>query len=107
MQLLYMGFEQAKNVRDYIFHKVERGEETRVFVVSTEMSLFLEFRLGLQEGPILCLRTLAAEIETLGPARLPPPRHTISAQDIQAYLISRPTPGAKKAGFKKPAIAPR
>lgn len=47
MQLLYQGFEQVKNVREYIFHGVAPGEETRVFVVRTDIGLFLEFHLGL------------------------------------------------------------
>ncbi len=92
MQLLYQGFEQVKNVREYIFHGVAPGEETRVFVVRTDIGLFLEFHLGLQEGPVLCLRTLTAEMEALGAERAPL-RHTISEKDIQAYLISRPRAG--------------
>jgi hypothetical protein len=101
MQLLYMGFEQAENVREYIFHRVVRGEATRVFVISTDMTLFREPRLSLQEGPILCLHTLAAALEASGPDGLAP-RHAISEQDVHAYLVSRPAPGSKKVKGKRP-----
>ncbi|HYL38485.1 MAG TPA: hypothetical protein VEV17_21385 [Bryobacteraceae bacterium] len=110
MQLLYVGFEQAKDVREYIFHGIAHGEETRVFVVSTKMALFLEFHLGVQEGPIMCLRTLAAEIEALGAAGAPPLHHIIDERDIRAYMASPILYGARKAGAKaglrrKPATA--
>ena len=68
MQLLYVGFEQAKNVREYVFHGIAHGEEPHVFVVSAEMALFQSFHVGLQEGPMMCLRTLTADLEALDPA---------------------------------------
>jgi hypothetical protein len=100
MQLLYVGFEQRQNVREYIFHGVTYGEETRVFVVTTEMSMFRDFHIGLQEGPVLCLRTLAAEMESLGSARLPP-IHRTSERDVRAYLVDRSMP-PPKANAKRP-----
>ena len=102
MQLLYVGFEQAKNVREYIFHGVTHGEENRVFVVSTDMALFLEFHLGVQEGPFLCLRTLAAELEALAPEQPAPLHHTLNERDIRAYLAAPLRFGAKKSSAKRP-----
>jgi hypothetical protein len=104
MQLLYMGFEQAGNVREYTFHGVTYGEETRVFIVDTDLALLREHHLGLQEGPILCLRTLTAELDTLGAAQLPG-KHQIVERDIRAYLLNRLSAPAKK-GFAKRASDP-
>jgi hypothetical protein len=104
MQLMYVGFEQARNVREYTFHGIARGEETRVFVVSTDMALFLEWHLGIQEGPMMCLRALAAKLEALDPSQSPPLRHTINEQDVRTYLSSARLSGGKKAGNKRPPI---
>ena len=102
MQLLYVGFEQAKNVRQYIFHGITQGAEPCVFVMSTDMALFQELHLGLQEGPIMCLRTLAADLESLGPAQSPASHRSIHEKDVRAYLVGRAAPPGKKGVPKRP-----
>ena len=62
MQVLYMGFEQEENIRQYIFHRITHGEETTVFFVSTDLALLRRNHVNLQEGPALCLHALMAEL---------------------------------------------
>jgi len=102
MQLQYVGFEQANNVRQYIFHGVAQGKETSVFKVSTDMAMFLEFHVAVQDGPILCLHTLTEELATLDPAQSPPLRHRIDERDMRSYLAALPLFGSKKSAAKRP-----
>jgi len=37
MQLRYMGFDQAKNIREYRFEGVGAGETAKHFVVSADL----------------------------------------------------------------------
>jgi hypothetical protein len=95
MQLLYMGFEQEENIREYIFHRIAHGEDPQVFVVSTDLDLFRKNHVGLQEGPALCLGVLLAELEA---AELPQqwlPRRVLTDQHMQAYLVTRGVRAAK------------
>ncbi len=40
MQLRYMGFDQEKNIREYLFDGVAAGEVAKHFVVSADLALF-------------------------------------------------------------------
>lgn len=62
MQLRYMGFDQAKNVREYKFDGVAKDESTIHFVVSADLALFFRHHVALQEGPALCLKRLSADL---------------------------------------------
>src|SRR3989442_14897850 len=103
MQLLYVGFEQVKNVREYIFHGVAHGEEAKVFVVSTNMDLFLKHHLRVQEGPVLCLHTLMAELEASTPTKQPPSRRAITDKHMTAYMAAPGFHSNKKPSPKQPA----
>jgi len=107
MQLLYMGFEQAKNIRQYTFHKIARGEETKVLVVSTDLALLQKTRVGLQEGPALCLHMLAAEMEAAQCPQQLPFRRELTDGHIQAYLVSRAALASKKSSPTARSLAPR
>jgi len=100
VQLIYMGFEQEQNVRQYIFHRTASGEETRVFVVSTDMALFQRNHIGLQEGPAMCLGALTAELGAVECPQPPPQRRALTDKHIQSYLVSRVVHKKQKPGFK-------
>lgn len=104
MQLQYVGFEQVKNVREYIFHGVAHGEKTKVFVVSTDMALFLKHHMHMQEGPVLCLRALKAELDSFDPAQQPPLRREITDQHMLAFMAAPGFSSNKKPGPKRPRI---
>ncbi len=100
MQLLYMGFEQKQNIRQFVFHKMAHGEETKVFEVSIDLALLLRNHVSLQEGPALCLCVLRAELESAGAPQLPPSRRALTDQHVQAYLVARSVPKPKRPGLK-------
>lgn len=104
MQLQYMGFTQSGNVREYVFHRVAHGEDTKVFVMSTDMALFLKHHLGVQDGPVLCLRRLSAKLDACDPAEQPSLRHSITDTDVLVYMASAVSLGSKKHGAKRPRV---
>jgi len=65
MQIKYNGFTQLDNVREFIFHCVSPRQENKIIVVTADLSLFRKYHLGLQEGPLLCLRKLICECDAL------------------------------------------
>jgi len=84
LDLRYMGFDQAKNVRQYNFTAVAGGRSTRRFVVTADVALFLKHGVAMQEGPVLCLRKLLADLETSPEPR----RHELGNDDLVAYTSS-------------------
>ena len=104
MQLQYMGFTQSGNVREYVFHRVAHGEDTKVFLVSTDMALFLKHHVGVQDGPVLCLRWLSAKLEAADPAQDASVRHAITDIDMLGYMATATPYGSKKHGAKRPRV---
>lgn len=90
--LRYMGFEQSGNVRAYRFERVAPGERKAAFVVYAEIGLFTTHRVGLQAGPVLCLRLLVDELNLAGQALKTSGAYTLTRREMEAYLASRPTP---------------
>jgi hypothetical protein len=91
MQLRYMGFDQAKNIREYKFDGVAKDEPTTHFVVNADLALFVRYHVALQEEPALCLKKLSADLEMLQP--LP---HELTSGDLAAYLSAQVSAEAER-----------
>jgi len=91
MQLRYLGFEQSQNARAYRFDGVE-GDVTRQFFVTTDIRLFRTYDVGIQEGPSLCARKLAADLR-LSPCGA----HELTTEDLRLYAEKRAGAIALKA----------
>jgi hypothetical protein len=96
MQLRYVGFNQAKNIRTYKFDGVTEGETTTHFVVSADLALFVRYHVGLQEGPALCLKKLSADLEVL--QQLP---HELTGGDLAAYASAQAAAAERKTRRKR------
>jgi hypothetical protein len=94
----YMGFEQAGNVRAYNFQRVLPREEIVKAVVSADLSLFLKHRIGIQEGPMLCLRLVMAELESSHATMQSPFQRALTDHDMLYHLASRPSAEKKRFG---------
>ena len=92
MQFRYMGFDQALNLRTYKFDGIAAGETARHFIVTADVGLFLKFHIGIQEGPALCLRKLAAFL----PEAIDP-KHQLTVADLEAYVSERRAAEAARA----------
>ena len=96
MQLRYMGFDQAKNIREYQFEGVAAGEAAKHFVVSADLALFTKYRVALQEGPALCSKKLSADLEGL--QQLP---HELTSGDLNAHVLARAEAAERKTSLRK------
>jgi cold shock CspA family protein len=94
----YVGFEQTGNVRKYNFERLTPREETIRAVVSVDMALFLKHHIGIQDGPMLCLRLVMAELDSSNASGEAPFRRSLTDHDMQYHLASRPTPEKKRFG---------
>ena len=101
MQLRYMGFDQEKNIREYLFDGVAAGETAKHFVVSADLALFAKYHVGLQEGPALCLKRLSADLETL--QQLP---HELTSDDLAAHVLAQAAAAEQKASSRKSRNSP-
>jgi hypothetical protein len=104
----YMGFEQAGNVRTYNFERlVPRGEAVKA-IVSADLSLFLKYHVGIQDGPMLCLRLVMAELDDSSALGLSPFRRCLTDHDMQCHLASRRLPEKKRFGRRtgSPTLPP-
>jgi cold shock CspA family protein len=92
-RIRYVGFDQQKNIRTYRFERFSPGELTEHFLVDTDMVLFGQNKVKLQEGPALCLHLLA---HALGPEpAIPQNPYSVTAQHMLAFLASEGEPGGK------------
>ncbi len=98
MQLQYIGFEQVKNTREYIFDGTKYGEPTKVFVVSTDLALFVKHHVGMQEGPGLCWHKLTNELGAVDLPQQPSLQHTLTDHDMLAFLDR--VPKTKRRGSR-------
>lgn len=94
-QLRYMGFEQTDGVRCYRFERSLTGEATRTIVLTIDVKLFVKYRIGMQEGPTLCLKLLAGPLIGISDHKV------ITDEDMQAFLASRPAAGPSRAFRRK------
>ena len=101
MQFVYMGFTQNAGVRRYAFHGVVPKEKNRVFLLSTDLAQLAKHRIGMQEGPTLCLRILGAALEA-GELGTQPvlPLH-ISEADLQRFSAAKDAIAASKLVHRK------
>ena len=99
MELRYMGFDQQLNARSYRFEVVEKGQPSRSFVVTADVSLFHRLGVVMQEGPSLSASKLVADLERdlVGAGA-----HELTADDFRAYVSARSAAEAKRAEMRKP-----
>ena len=102
MEFRYLGFDQLQNARGYRFDLVAKGDATRQFTVTVDLSLFRAHRVAIQEGPSLCARKLAADLEKCSEGA-----HELTTEDMRAYADACAAAEArrleaKKGGLRRP-----
>jgi hypothetical protein len=100
--LRYMGFDQVASIRSYKFERTAMGEETEMFIVTTDLTLFAKHHVGIQEGPTLCLHLLTAELATAGVAERPHFQCSFTEQNMLSHVASRPIPGTRAHSRRPP-----
>ena len=98
--LRYLGFDQQQSIRAYRFERVVPGDESISFVVTTDLTLFAKYHIGIQEGPGLCRALL-----THGIASGREHNFRLTEPDLEAFLAARVIP--VKKSFKKRTPPPQ
>ncbi len=98
-QLRFMGFEQTAAVRTYRFERIASGEASRIIDLTIDVKLFTKHRIGIQEGPTLCLRHLAI------PQNVTEEHQILTDADMLAFIASRPAPAPSRA-FRRKHVSP-
>jgi hypothetical protein len=97
VKLRYMGFDQAKNIREYQFDGIANGQATQHFVITADLALFGTYHVAIQEGPALSMQKLSADLET--PLQH---SHELTGDDMQTYVTARAELAARrKTGSRK------
>jgi hypothetical protein len=81
MEVRYLGFEQQQGSRSYQFDVVEKGQPAKRFIVTADLSLFHNHRVGIQEGPALSASKLVADLESEFAGA-----HELTAEDLLSYV---------------------
>ncbi len=90
VQLRYVGFDQANHIRTFRFHAILTGEPTKDYEVTADVRLFQKYHIGIQEGPALCARILAAQLGPSGePKAMRTARSVLAEKDLVALVASR------------------
>jgi hypothetical protein len=95
MQLRYMGFDQQKSTRTYQFDRFENGARHSRVVISADLDLFLRNQVSIQEGPVLCAKKLASDLEQLHLGG-----HWLTNEDLLEFTNARAASQALKAEMR-------
>jgi len=93
-QLRYVGFQHQADRRHFRFERITPGSPTQHFEVAANLALFHSLRIAIQEGPVLCMRLIAAELQA-GRKWEDLATCPLTEQHMRDYLASRPVPAAK------------
>lgn len=101
----YLDYTQAGNIREYKFERRSQDGETVSAIVSADLSLFSRHKVGIQDGPMLCLKLVMAELENSNATSDSPFRRSLTDHDLLYHLASKPVPEKKRFGRRSPASA--
>jgi len=93
-QLRYIGFRHLENLRRFRFERIAPGAPTQCFEVAANLELFHTLRIAIQEGPALCMRVIAAELES-GCKWEDLASCLLTEQHMRDHLANRPVHGTK------------
>jgi hypothetical protein len=101
MQFHYNGFTQLDEIREFIFHGACLGQERKIILVTADLSIFRKYNVGLQEGPLLCLRKLSLESATLVSNSQSLLQRKLCEDDICAFAAEREHQRTKKSTHRR------
>jgi hypothetical protein len=99
VEIRYLGFGQRLNSRVYWFDVRTDGRLTKKVSVTADMGAFRDHRVGIQEGPLLSVNKLTADLERGWEGE-----HELTAADVRAHADVKAHADAQRAGARK---APR
>jgi hypothetical protein len=115
MQLVYMGFTQEASLRCFHFQRVlaqsNLANLPRVvqFTLKADMSLFMQYRIPVQEGPAICLQILTNELEAAdvnAAANIEPAQaqtsYAVTTEHLTSFVSARTISEEARLARRKP-----
>lgn len=96
MEIRYLGFDQRQNSRVYRFDVRADGQLTKQVSVSTDLAVFREHSVGIQEGPFLSGNKLIADLERGWEGD-----HELTGADVRAFAETKTLADAQRAAARK------
>ena len=112
MQLVYMGFTQEAALRCFHFQRVLSQSrlsslpKSELFTLKADMSLFMRYRIPVQEGPALCFRILTSALEGIEEGADTPLSWAITSEHLSSFASARTTLEEARAARRKPPKVP-
>ena len=98
LDLRYMGFQQNGNIRSFHFDAVASGQTARRYVVTVDLDLLLQHRVGMQDAPALCLRKLLGRLADSPDAD----QADLTDTDLAEFTRARAAAAERKARTRPP-----
>ena len=108
MQLVYMGFTQEASLRCFHFQRVltQSGLSNlpRVvqFTLKADMSMFMQYRIPVQEGPAICLQILTGVLEGSDENAQAPVSYAVTTEHLSSFVSARTTSEEARQAKRKP-----
>jgi hypothetical protein len=108
MQLVYMGFTQEASLRCFHFQRVltqarlANLPKVVQFTMKADMSLFMRYRIPVQEGPALCLQILTDTLSGSDENTVFPESYAVTTEHLSTFASARTSVEEAKAARRKP-----
>ena len=96
MEIRYAGFDQRQNSRVYRFDVRTDERVTKHVTVITDIAVFRNHGVGMQEGPFLSGNKLIDDLKRGWEGE-----HELTSADVRAYADAKALDGAQRAGARK------
>jgi hypothetical protein len=105
MELRYLGFSQLQNARAYRFDLAVAGHATRQLIVTVDLGLFRVHHVGIQEGPNLCAKKLAADLKgCYWGTHTTDGSHELTSEDLRVHASGLDAEEARKVASRKGGV---
>ena len=107
MQLVYMGFTQEAGVRCFHFQRVLTQARLAnlpkivPFTLRADMSLFMEYRIPVQDGPGICLQILTNALAGSEESDIAPASFAVTIEHLANFASARTATEEAKSARRK------
>jgi hypothetical protein len=107
MQLVYMGFTQEAGIRCFHFQRIlTQARLANVpkivqFTLKADMSLFMEYRIPVQEGPAICLQILTDALAGFEENAIAPAAFAVTVEHLSTFASARTASEEAKTARRK------
>jgi|SRR5665213_4518611 len=108
MQLVYMGFTQEASLRCFHFQRILTQSRLAnlpkivQFTLKADMSMFMQYRIPVQEGPAICLQILTNTLAGSDEREVEPASYAVTIEHLSSFASARTISEEAKMARRKP-----